>query len=365
MNNDLLLFFGTIPWILFLLIVLAVNCKKPKYSRLVFLFIFVLVFSAIRYGIGYDYFSYKETIESEDSFELERWELLPRLLGKFSKIVGTQFFFIVCSFLSLTPIFFVTKKISRQPVLSFSIFLLFPMFYLETIGIIRNGVAYSFVILMFYFLLQKKPLLSVLSLLCAVGFHTSALVAVLVFFFYRFPLNRKIHFIAYISSFVLSAIVLTVLQSFSSLAIVNMYLENKIGDGSHGGMMMSIIINAIGIINLLYWKRITLYYKENIKYISLVNVGVCLWNIFLPVDQTSALRFATYFLLFVIFLVPTYTRVFRIKHMKRWLLAFVTLLFVTSFYLSINSYRKSPDEHMANVPYQVFFLNPSDAFKYN
>ena len=365
MDNDLLIFLGTLPWVLFLIIVLMVCSAKGNQSqRLMALFVFVFIFAAVRYGIGYDYYSYKYIIDGDgQDYELERWEILPRYLAVISGKIHYQLFFAISSFLTIYPVYYVSKKLSMDPLKSFFVYLMFPLFFLDGLGVIRNAVAYSLVFLMFYQLYERKYFYSVALWLLAIGFHTSAVGAVLVYpLFYLFH-NRSLNVVLFIVSFFIAALIIPLINSISpNSALLIKFLDNVDKDITSFGGIFSYILNGIAIFHLFYWKKLSAILPQNKIYLTMINIGVCLWNIFLSIDPTTAQRLSLFFLLFLVLLIPSYKHI-SISNKK--VIGFVVnlfliLLFISSLSLNLYGFYEK-GRSMSNIPYQVFFLSPSDA----
>ena len=285
MSKDLLILFGTIPWLFFLLVVLAQNAGHGgnMSRRLKSLFLFALVFALIRYGIGYDYFSYKYIIDGNgQDYDLNRLELLPRLLIIISSKTHYQVFFAVCSFLTIWPIYYVSKKLSIHPLYSFTVYLLFPMCYLDGLGVVRNAVAFSMVFLMFYYIHSKKIGMSVICLAVAIGFHVSAVAALVIYPLYYAFHKKSLHLILYLTSFLLPLVIAPILDNYFSQYSLLMKITNNIDKGiTKTGGTFYYIMNAMAILNLFYWDKLVRYKDDNKRYLALINIGVVIWNAFL------------------------------------------------------------------------------------
>lgn len=361
MDKDILIFLGTIPWVLFLFVTLYYNKGVANSVKLKRLYLFVFIFAAIRYGIGYDYFGYQNVIEGHvQDYELERFEFLPRMLAIFAGQTHYQFFFIACSFLSIYPVYVVSKKMSVNPVESFTLFLLFPILFLDGLGIVRNAVAYSLILLMLYQIHIGNYVKSLICLAVAYGFHLSAVVGVLVFPLYFFLHNRNINVAVYLLSFAVSIVLLPFLeQHFAEFGLVSKFFAN-IEKELQGGGLFYYVFNAIAIFNLANWNKIASYNKENGIYLTLANAGVCLWNAFLAIDVTTAQRLSTFFLFPLILMIPTFRYIFK-RSTYRVIKLFFYMLFICSLGLNLHAHY-GLHRNMSNIPYQVFFLNPSDLF---
>ena len=94
-------------YIIFIFSLFYINSKVTnKKTRLTLLFFVLFIFSAIRYGIGYDYYSYYEVVDV-DSYQLLSWQPIPMILGKVSAYTNTYYFFFltslfICIFLYLS-----------------------------------------------------------------------------------------------------------------------------------------------------------------------------------------------------------------------------------------------------------------------
>lgn len=364
MEKDLLIFWGTIPWVLFLLVVFFFNRRREhKKKCLKMLFWFVLIFSAIRYGIGYDYFTYKYLISGEaPDYQMERLEIISRYLVIISGGIHYQLFFAVCSFLSLYPVYFVSRSLSIDPLKSFTIYLLFPLLYLDSLGVIRNTVAYSFALLMFYYVYKRQFVISLIIWILAMGFHISAFIAILIYPFYYFCHGKLFNITLYLSSFVLSVILMPILDNyFSGLLLVSKFMTNLDKDITSVGGILYYVINCIGIFHLFFWKKLSSIDIDNEKYLTFVNLGICIWNVFLATDPTTAQRLSSFFFIFIILLAPSYKKMYKNINVNLVTTTFFVLLFISSLGLNLYAYY-GKGRQMSNIPYQVFFLDPKDYF---
>jgi hypothetical protein len=244
------------------------------------------------------------------------------------------------------------------------VFLLYPSFFLDGLSTIRNSMAFSLVVVMVYFLWKDKLLKSFLFYLLAVGCHTSSLIAILIYPVFFFLEKKKVNVVIYAVSFALSIVILPLITMIvgdnSLFSKVLFYINNQ--DVYKGGGMMSILINMIGIFNLFYWKRIAEYSDLNKKLLPLVNVGVCMWNVFISISPVFATRLSGFFVYMLIFLVPTYPMIFENKHKivnERTISMVCSILFVFIFVMQYVNYVNS-GVHMSNLPYQLIFLHTDD-----
>lgn len=340
-----------------LLLCFMVSNESPK-SKALACFILMFSFSAIRYGIGYDYYGYlKMVLHEVDEFSMDRNEPLSRVLIEIGYYTHYQVFFAIAAFLTLFPIYHVSLKLSVFPAFALVIYFLFPKYYLESFSIVRNAIAFSMVFYAYYFLYKGNRLLSVSLIVIAFLFHKSALVGFLIYPVYYIRQYLNINIIAYVVSFFVSLLVMKVVSRYSEAIPILMNIENYSEEGRSGGGTMTIIVNFLNILNFCFWKKLESMDSNNSKYLTLFNVGTIFWNIFLSVDSTIALRLSSYFHTFIILLIPQFTYAVKEKYSKLVFccscLFFVTL-FVSSFVINISSYLKQPDR-MSNIPYQTVF----------
>ena len=352
--------FDVLPYFVVLLLLIFISCMNTSGSKKASLcFIVLFLFAAIRYGIGYDYYSYLSYIlHDRDDYQYEKMEPFSLILVEIAYYTHYQSFFALGSLLTLYPVYLICKKYSVNPALSLIVFYLHPLFYLAYLSIVRNGIAISFVFLAFIYLQEKKILKSILFLLCACMFHKSAIIGVLIYPIYYFFNYRYMHLIAYLFSFGLSLLMSRVITQYASAFELVSIAERYMDKGAEGGNLMSVIINSMGIINLLLWKKIESCGTDYGKYLALCNFGVCLWNICLPLNYTMANRFCLFFFTPIILIIPCYNLIFSLKKraiIKRLTYLFFILLFCSHFYINVSSFLKSPDR-IGSVPYQTVFF---------
>lgn len=347
----------------FIMIVLLTVTMKRKGAirkKALTCFLLMFVFSAIRYGIGYDYYGYMAATQHQVAeYSIERFEPLSRLLIEIGYHTHYQVFFVLCAFLTIYPLYRACLKLSINPAYSLVVYFLFPMFYLESFSIVRNAIAYSFALYSFVLLTDKKLLRSLLMIAIAIMFHKSAAIAVLIYPLYFLRLNFKINLIVYVASFFISQLVMRIVGNYADAISLLADIEHYADTARTGGGTMTYIVNAIAIFNFVIWKKLEGTNPINSKFLTLSCAGVFLWNVFLHIDSTIALRLGTFFLIYIIFLVPQYKCVFKIRYRKLasvCIYCFFLVLFMSSFYLCISSYLKN-HERMGNLPYQTVFFH--------
>ena len=352
--------FDLIPWLILLLILLSVCLLGQKVSRKAsIIFWAIFIFSGIRYGIGYDYPGYKAgAMGLWSDYTIEGTEPIARYLLVISSFTHYQLFFIVTSFLVLYPVYKIGLKSSRYNYYPLLLFLFFPNFFIESISTIRNSVAYSMVFAAYYFLnlkTKKSIIISILCIVIALGFHNSALIGLFIYPIHYLRISKKFNVLIYIFSFFAGEFLIGQLAYFLGGTMQVERLEAYAAAGRSGGQLMSIPINIIAILNFIFWEKFQKSnYYANTKYLTLVNFGVCLWNLFINIDSTIALRLSSYFMLFLVLLYSNSTfKVINVR-INKIMLSFFVLLFISSFVINIANFKDDVGR-MSILPYQVFY----------
>lgn len=344
------------PYLLLVLVCILFSFSKYKKrdcSTLIFVTLFL--FSSLRWQTGYDYGNYLESILSPGSEE--KFEILVQWLISFSRKTHYQFFFIITAFLTLFPIYRLSKKYSLDPSLSLVVYLLFPIFHLESLSIIRNAVAFSLVTWALDEYLERSYIKAVLFYILAIGFHTSAIIAILLVIIEKIKLSRGVVISIYITSFFVSPIILSAVSSIQSdfalfVKISNYALNGKVGAGD----TMAILINCLGIFSLFYWKTLEKLGPYNYLWLLYCMFGVIFWNCF-GFEGTLRLRISSFFLVYLILLLPSFKYVFKRispSQMKSILTLFLLVVYMASFYININGHLKDLSK-MSFLPYQTVF----------
>lgn len=357
-------FFDLIPYGLLLMTCLLLGLNKIKGLNSAGIICVVLIlFSAIRYGVGYDYFAYVGLVEKQvPDYELLRVEWFSRLLMDLSyKIHFTQFYFIICSIFTILPIYYISKNYSVYPAFSLLLYFLHPIFYLDSFSIVRNALAYSIVCFSIHLLVNKRYLLYILSIVCAGGIHNSAYIGLIIPLIYYFRFGRKFNVLFFISILFFSSAIVLGLFSFlaNHFQVFDVILNYTELHEKQQGPFLKIIIYTLNIINLIFWNRLVAVNKMNRIFLNTVNFGTCLWMLF-SFEATLSLRLSSYFLLFDILLLPSYMYIYNQKFLHRAKLAltiFFFALFCSSFYINVIGYVNKKDDKISFLPYQTFFFH--------
>ena len=361
MNKYVFEIWDLFPFIFVLFLILGIYSSKSRLSnKALYIFWILFAFAAIRYGIGYDYYSYVKLINHDTTdYSLERFEPLSAVLREIAHNTHYQVFFILGSFLSLYPVYKSCKLLSVNASLSLILYYLHPLLYLNSLCIVRNAIAFSLVLYAISLLLNEKKLLSLLIIIVALNFHRSAYVGFLIFIVYYLNSSKKFYLLFYIFSFCMSVVVYKALSSYSGeiglLITAERYAERE----SEGGRTMTFLVNGLCLVNFLFWNKIANINKNNPFFLALYVMGTCIWNILLPINGTMASRLSVYFTQSIIFIAVNYKYVLGRKNellLGRITIYFFLLLFSSYFFINIEGYLKD-SVRMSNIPYQTIFYN--------
>lgn len=332
-----------------------------KNEKVVFQFTFILVFlfSALRYGIGYDYFNYIEIIKEYNIRYLSFFEWLSQLLYYISQKTFPQVFFIVNSFICLYPIYFLASKTSKKPGLVFFSFMMIPLFFLESLSIVRYSSALSLILLSYYYLDKKQYLKYFILCIIAGGIHASGYIGLFLFVFNRIRSNYMTNiiffFLACFFHFFQMTSIIDLLPTNDSTIYLKVF--RYMSDIEPQSGMMSLSIFTIGLMNLLFWKKLISYSSSNIDYLRLYNIGVLCWGLF-SFNKTLSLRVSSYFLIFIILIIPTYIFIFKNKKRSSFFVyLFLSIYFASSFMINISGYNPSLYNRTSVLPYQTIFYH--------
>ena len=273
----------------------------------------------------------------------------------------TQLYFIICSIATIVPIYYLSIKYSVDPKFSILLYFLNPIFYLDSFSIVRNALAYSLVFLSLDFLISKKYILYLVIIIIAGGIHNTAYIGLLLPFLLKMSTSRKLNVAIFILSFFISfSFIRLFLEYLYSYFPVVKYMIEYIGAHSRQqGPLLKFIIILLNAVNLLYWNKLSAVKIENKYFLTINNIGSCLWLLF-SFEATLSMRLASFFILTNIILIPSYMLMFRTNYKlltKQLIIAFFTIFFISSFTINIIGYIERKSNRMSYLPYQTIFYH--------
>lgn len=362
---DQIVVFHFIPYLILVLICGFLSYFKTK-DNLGFIGITLclIVFSAVRYNVGWDYPAYVELIEGRMSLaQFNRIEWLSRYLMLLSRYTFTQLYFIINTIVGILCLYSVVDKYSEDKSLSMFLFLTFSLFYLMTMNIIRNFTAILIVMYACKLMLDKRYLYFIAIIFIAAGIHSSAYVGLLLPIIYillmKYNIGLRFNVFCFIISLFISNVLLTILSSMSSnplLSAVIYYIENN---SSGSGNIYKYILYLFDIIFFVLWKKMVAQNQLNKYWITLFNVGVCFWNAF-SFQYTLSIRMALYFIVWLIIIIPSlefsFSDMYR-KLIRQIVMLFFIGLFFFNLYILARAYNLGDLAQASFLPYKIFIFN--------
>ena len=314
--------------------------------------------SALRFDVGQDFYQFY-TIEVPPWDELsilasardfDRFGLSVKLLYLISEWIGwRQLIFVATSVLIYFSFGVGIKRHSENVVLSWAFFVGFMM--VQSFNMIWQMSAMGIVFLSIESIFKQRPLRFLLLMLLAVSFHTSAVVAALIYPVYHWIAGRWIVVVG-------SLMIVFVQAIFSFIAALGLYasyleeLDNYPG-GEKLKYLYPLLMGSLIVIGRLFGE--TTDDKNDAKTGSVVPgklLAVVLVGLFPPFYFGASLgnRVGFYFLIFLLVYAPTALRNVR----------FVGFLyscsFVSFFFITVFLSRHSPTLVDTHVPYRCFLF---------
>lgn len=301
--------------------------------------------SAFRFNVGWDYLAYYNTIKYHLVTNIvSSGEYATIFLIELSRLTGmVNLFFVVNSFICIYFIYKTTTTYSLDPWLSLLFFICFPLFFLNSLSVIRFFTALAIGFYAFKYIEQKKPIKYVLLILLASLFHKSALIAG-VFYVARYIKLGSIKLLAIFVS-------LPILAEFMNKFVVKylpeyaIYTETtKIQEGTKA----IIFLVVIALLGLFLRKRIIFNDEAATIYLNIYFLGIAIYLMFYN-QGTMGHRLSLFGIIYGLLLVPKMFSLAKGKIERAFLkLVFFSLL-VIMFLYTINGGAAT------YIPYQSIF----------
>lgn len=258
--------------------------------------------------------------------------------------LGYQGVLAIAELLCVCPVIYVINKVSKNKCLS--LFIYYASFiYLHSYNIIRQCIAMSFCLLVFYFFINKKYVYSIVFMICAFFFHKTSLIFLAVFIFMKLKINLR-------------RIILFCLISFGLGLVCNKSLFIKIAgpyafylEGSSFGfrddMKSAIFMSFLVTLFFILYVLMIGEKKLQTEWLKSYLLGVCCMNV--TMSMLLGTRIIYYFTQFQIFF---YTDYIITKRKEKYLYLFVLIL-----YYSLIFYKIFLGQYSEINPYNVFLLD--------
>ena len=362
--REVIVFYDYLPYILLVGICGLFACFKFKDNLGVkTIFWIMLIFSAIRYNVGWDFPTYTDLIEGrlKDS-QFERIEWLSQSIMLLARYTFTQFYFIINSVIGMVCLYKVCSKLSKDAAFSLFLFLTFSLFYLMTMNIIRNFVAILLVMYACRLLLEKKYWGYVVVIIIATGFHSSAVIGfilpIVYYLVFRLRIGKWTNLIFFIVSFFVGKLIIFIIFIFSGNPLLSTIVYYIVNNTEGSGKYYQYVFYLLNLVFILSWDKLIRVDNLNRLWITLVNTGVCFW-VALSFQYTLSIRMALFFIVWMIIIIPTLIDSFSQKYRtlaKQCIVLFFVALFFINLFLLAKAYNSGEILQASFLPYKVFFF---------
>jgi hypothetical protein len=348
-------------FIIALVFIFCYNFKSINSSKIVYFTL--LLFCVLRYDVGWDYTSYIVEIDSGYvsiiGGRLEPLSKLIFIIANFLNFYPFAFFFF--AWLTLKLVYLSIEKYSINPVVSWLVFYSLPLFFFASLSTIRQSLATVIILYSYQFVIERKFVKFLIVILIASFFHISALMGFLLLPLILIPINKLFNYILFISSFFLSLLIKSfILSNFmSELSVISRFQDFYIDGETASPTTLQYLYYIIAAINLFYYDKLVALNSLNKQIISITTFGVFFFNI-LSFEPVTSTRVSAFFLLFWIYLIPYYSKIFSIKYGRIIQHVIFTLLLTLSFYylfIYVRAYENGIQEKVSFLPYKFWFAH--------
>lgn len=365
--------------LVYILVFLILLFLKKKYINKLGVFILLLL-AIFRYDIGWDYRSYyylasryefleipffpQNIMTYIEKFDWKVWqyyrlEFLNKVIYKVNWFFKfpPQFVIIVYSLITL---WFIKKGIDvniKEKDRKNNIYIFFytlPLFYLGFLSLLRQGVAVSLVFYSYTFIKQRKLFKFILTVIIASLFHKTALLILPIYFFYNIKINRSLYVAMFIIGLFFDNIFIKLVTKYN-IPLISKYRAYVIEVIGEGGTKLFYIILLIGAVILFLTFIDKKFYKKNSFLISMTLIGVFIYCSLISLGHLGP-RMSTYFLIYILYLIPEIERSFKKVGINKWLISiFMLVVLILQLYTdSKNSVRSQ------FVPYKTIFSEKTE-----
>ncbi|GGP06540.1 hypothetical protein GCM10010992_26950 [Cloacibacterium rupense] len=322
-----------------------------------FIYYVLLLFTVLRYNVGWDYEMYKNAIFYRD---FERFEPLSKLIFSICSIFN--FYPLVFFVFGLLILYFTKisiEKYSSNYVVSWAVFIAFPFFFLASLSTLRQSLTNALILYSFHFAFQKKIYPFIVIILMSSLIHSSGIFGFFLYPIVNIKIKRNILFIITVISFFISPIIENIIKPLLlnyEFTQLNFYLQNNVTEKS---TILQYIVYAVSFFNLIFYNKLNSIDDKAKIFIKLSSFGLIAYNI-LSFEPNSAFRIGAFFFSFWFYLFPLYSKIISYKIERFVNFNLVLILFVMFFlYLNIlvSAYLNGILEKVGLLPYDFWFNN--------
>lgn len=336
---------------------------QPENKRSKYIFIFLFIFCALRYNVGWDYDIYVDVLK--DAYKYG-WNGIDSRYEYFSKIVfflGVYFrfypiVFIIYSFFTLVLVYRSIQLYSFNKYVSWLVFIAMPLFFFASLSTIRQGLAMSIILYSYKYLRSKRYIEYFIGILLASLFHQSGFSGILLLPISLFKISNKVNFYIFLISFFLVPFVQHFTFSILTSSDVNERLLSYVSsDYYNKPRFIQYLYYAIGLFNIINYKKLVSINYYNAIYIQVYNIGIFVYNV-LIFEPTSAMRISAFYLIFIIYIMPYYVEIYKNKLIAEYgLKLFLLSTVCVYFYINISAFTKGINQKIGFVPYDIWIFH--------
>ena len=314
-------------------------CNNGYSTKIKVVLILLLCFiMGFRYNVGNDYHNYVDIYENLDWY-MDVFEPGYIFLCQFSRKLNLtyQFPFFICSLLTVLPIaFLVNKTIPKMFCTSMTVYVL-SYVYFEAMNTVRQAVAMSAFLLVYYFyIIKEQKLKALLALIFGALFHKSILIIAFFAFIiskFRDKFNIKLCLMLLLGSFVIGQCLQSFFDAISGLTMLlglnsnymDVFEERGVASGT-----FQIYLNFSALYLLIFNEKQFSQKNRRNQIIALFYVaGIVIYNVF--ISFYIGLRFYWYFYLFLILVIPNLLKERKIKIRPLFFVALVLIITIYTF----------------------------------
>lgn len=298
---------------------------------LILAFSCILFFTSIRYNVGWDYANYYDAVyRHTDNNIVLNGEMLTVFLVNISRYIKSPFFyFFVNALILYVSLYFFIRKYSVNQWLSFFIFLFFPLFFLNSLSVVRTFTAIALVLYSYKFLIDKKILFFIVIVLIASMFHKAALIALCFIFFSAMNISSGVWLLALlISPFLTNVFTPILTEMLPGYSVYFKETENVEGT-------RAIFFFVIFAVAMTFFRRKLVYRnRSNLVLYNIYMFSVCIYLLFIELGSMGH-RLSLYGTITSIILIPALLSKVRQIDLQFFLKLLLYMLLVGLFYLTL------------------------------
>ncbi len=322
-----------------------------KMNRLsIFMFIAVLIvvlMSALRFDVGWDYKAYYDTIVfgrvTNIMVTKEYFTIFLVELAK--KIRMPQFYFAINSIICICLIMATVKRYSKDFWISLFFFVSFPLFFLNSLSVVRNFSAIAITFYGFKYIEKGEFIKYILVVIIASLFHKTAIIAIIFYFLRNVHLNKFVSILTLITLPLLSNLIIKIIIRYMPRYVTYTSMTS-IQEGTKAIYILLIIWLGAFIFKE---KRIAQNSTFNMYY-NIFFIGLCIYLMFFK-QGTMGHRLSLYGTIYSLIIIPDIMESLKNKIGKVIIKSIFYLLCIVMFLYTINVGRP------AYIPYKLFFNN--------